>query len=284
MEQEQPATPESAAVVEEVIAPNVFDEPDTDLEPELPEQLPEDDDVEEEVEGVKIRGKKEALDRHKSERLMHADYTRKTQEVAEQRKAFDAERAQHQQVSQTYLREVAQLTNIDDRLGQFAQVNWQALSDQDPAQAQKLYFEYQQLQGNKAHLVGELTQKRQYAAMQEQQETAKQLQEADGYLKREVKGWSPERSNELMVYGLKTGFPEEALRVFTRQVPAFGVALHKANLYDQLMSQRTAKPPVEPPPPVTRVSGAGAQSTKRLSDMSDKEYAASRRAYIQKYR
>ena len=99
------------------------------------EAAPVDDDLEDEVDGVKLRGKKDALEKLKAERLMQADYTRKTQEVAEQRRTFDAEREQFQRAAQThqqYLREIGQLTGIDERLAQFSQVNWQALTDQDP--------------------------------------------------------------------------------------------------------------------------------------------------------
>ena len=72
-------------------------EPSTDdLSPDLlDEQQAEDgtdDETEEELDGAKIRGTKAAIEKIKAERLMQADYTRKTQTVAEERKAVEAER------------------------------------------------------------------------------------------------------------------------------------------------------------------------------------------------
>jgi hypothetical protein len=157
MDLEQPSG-DSAAVVD--TAPPELDAGDaldtsTDLEtPELETQPPEEADEEDELDGVKLRGKKDALERFKAERLMQADYTRKTQEVAETRRALEARETQFQESAkahQAHIREVAQVVAIDDRLAQFAQVNWQALTDQDPVQALKLHTEFTQLQAQAAH-------------------------------------------------------------------------------------------------------------------------------------
>jgi hypothetical protein len=283
---EQPASPDSAAVLD--TAPPATNDADTAPaerefdENGLPiEAAPVDEDEEDELDGVKIRGKKEALEKLKAERLMQADYTRKTQEVAEHRKAFEAERAQFQQAAQThqqYIREVAQLTAIDDRLSQFSQVNWQALTDQDPVQALKLHTEFTQLQAHKGQLVNALTQKQQQAQQMQQRETAKQLMEARQVLEREIKGWSPELAGKLKEHGIKRGIPAEAMESITQ--PAIVKLIHDSYLLDQLQKQRTAKPPAEPAKPATRLSGSSAVSTKEPSQMSDREFAEWRKRQI----
>ena len=245
------------------------------------EAAPVDDDEEDEVDGVKLKGKKEALEKLKAERLMQADYTRKTQEVAEQRRNFDAEREQFQKAAQThqqYLREIGQLTGIDERLAQFSQVNWQALTDQDPVQALKLHTEFTQLQAHKGQLVNALTQKQQAAQQEQQRSTAKQLMEARQVLERDIKGWSPELAGKLVDFGIKQGFPPEAMQNITR--PEVVKVIHKAFLYDQLQQQRAAKAPAAPAPPVTRLSGTGAVATKDPAQMSDAEFAAMRKRQI----
>ena len=245
------------------------------------EAAPVDDDEEDEVDGVKLRGKKEALEKLKAERLMQADYTRKTQEVAEQRRNFDAEREQFQKAAQThqqYLREIGQLAGIDERLAQFAQVNWQALTDQDPVQALKLHTEFTQLQAHKGQLVNALTQKQQAAQQEQQRSTAKQLMEARQVLERDIKGWSPELAGKLVDFGIKQGFPPEAMQNITR--PEVVKVIHKAFLYDQLQQQRAAKAPAAPAPPVTRLSGTGAVATKEPASMSDREFAEWRKRQI----
>ena len=284
--EEQPSG-DSAAVVDEVDTAT----PDNtgDAEPVqqydengLPiEAAPVDDDEEDEVDGVKLKGKKEALEKLKAERLMQADYTRKTQEVAEQRRNFDAEREQFQKAAQThqqYLREIGQLTGIDERLAQFSQVNWQALTDSDPVQALKLHTEFTQLQAHKGQLVNALTQKQQAAQQEQQRSTAKQLMEARQVLERDIKGWSPELAGKLVDFGIKQGFPPEAMQNITR--PEVVKVIHKAFLYDQLQQQRAAKAPAAPAPPVTRLSGTGAVATKDPAQMSDAEFAAMRKRQI----
>lgn len=288
MELEQP--PGDSAVVEQTTttethgdAPEIqFDEA-TGLP--LAQQDPEDADIEEEIEGVTLRGKKDAVERAKNERLMQADYTRKTQEVAESRRALESREAQFQQTAQAHqahIREVAQVVAIDDRLAQFSQVNWAALTDADPVQALKLHTEFTQLQANKEKLVNTLTQRQQQAAQQQQREHARQLMDARTVLQREIKGWSPELAGKLEEFGKTLGFDEQAMSSITN--PSIVKLLHKAFMFDQLEKQRTAKAPVAPAPPATRLSGGAASSTKRLSDLSYDEYVASRRNYIKNHR
>ena len=42
--------------------------------------------------------------------------------------------------------EIAQITALDQQLSQYANVNWNQLSDSDFVEAQKLFFTYNQLQ------------------------------------------------------------------------------------------------------------------------------------------
>lgn len=287
MELEQPSG-DSEAVVDTAPATN---DADTAPEPQLDdnglpvEAAPVDDDDEDEVDGVKLRGKKEALERFKAERLMNKDYTQKTQAVAEERRALEQREAQFKQSAQShqqYIREVAQVVAIDDRLAQFSQVNWQQLTDQDPVQALKLHTEFTQLQATKGQLVNALTQKQQQAQQEQQRSTARQLMEARQVLERDIKGWSPELAGKLMDFGVKVGFPREAMDTITQ--PAIVKMLHKAYLYDQLEQARAKKPPTAPAAPVTRVGGGSAATTKRLSEMSDAEYSAARQKYKQTHR
>lgn len=284
---EQPDTQDSvvvdAPVPESQDIPETQDDDSGEGSEDLQAQTTEEDELEEELEGVKVRGKKDLIEKLKAERLMQADYTRKTQEVAEQRKAFETERAQHQQLTRAYLGEVAQIVAVDNRLAQFAKADWQALSDQDPAQAQKLWFEFQQLQGTKNQLIQNLTQKQQQAAMEEQHTSAKRLQEAAAAVARDIKGWSPELQSKLTATAKTNGYSDEEVRSITD--PRAVKLLHKAYLYDQLIAQRKpTTPPATPPAPVARVSGAGATVQRKLSQMTDAEYAKARRDYIAKHR
>lgn len=277
LEQEQPDLPDSADATE------VVDAPETDVDLENPElsQPTEEDELEDEIDGAKVRGKKEVLERLRAERLMHGDYTRKTQEVAEQRRAIETDRQAHQeavQAHQVHLREVATLVAVDERINQFAQVNWQALNQEDPQRAQALHIEFTQLQSTRGQLVNQITQKQQQQQVVQQQDIAKRIHQGYSVLARDIKGWSPELETKLFEYGREQGIPVEVL---SRSVanPELVKIIHKAYLGDQLVKQSKPKPK-ELPKPATRVGGSSATSQKEPSQMSDAEFARWRRSQI----
>jgi hypothetical protein len=252
------------------VDPNPGD-PDPDLDP------PEEDE-EIEVDGRKFALPKSAAEKLKAERLMQQDYTRKTQEVAESRKAVEAEREQVRQQAaqqQQYIKEVAKVTALDDQLEQFNQVDWNGLSQTDPALAQQLDFQRRDLERKREEAAAFVTQKQHENALAEQQNLAKQVQEADAYFKREIPGWSPERSTRLQQFATEQGLPGgEQLAKLAVQFPALAKVLHKAELMDQLEKKQKAKPntPAAPPAPVTRVGASRGTAAKDPSKMSDAEW------------
>jgi hypothetical protein len=64
--------------------------------------------------------------------LMQADYTRKTQEVAEQRRAVKAERQALHQTSRRSSTPMPALTTLAGQLAQYQQVDWRAWHDSRP--------------------------------------------------------------------------------------------------------------------------------------------------------
>lgn len=286
-EVEQPASPDSEPVVNTTTSETSTEERDFDPQTgELLTQEPpvEDDEAEDEIEGVKLKGKKEYLERIKSERLMHADYTRKTQEVAEQRRTFEAERQQFQQTAQAHqehLREVAKLVAVDERLQQFAQVNWQSWADQDPVAAQKAHIEFTQLQAQRGQLAGTLAQKNQQRQLAMQQESARQANEAEAVVMRTLKDWGPAKYQELQEFAkTEAGIEPESLRRMLVNVPQSAKILQLALVQSRLQKQRAAKPAAEPEKPATRLSGAAAPVRKTPDAMTDAEFAAWRKRQI----
>jgi hypothetical protein len=277
---EQPETTlDSAPATETPDTP----QPD-ELNPEasLLQQQDVPEEVEEELEGIKLRGPKEALEKIKSERLMQADYTRKTQEVAEQRRTFEQRQQQFEETAklhQEHIREVGRLVAIDERLQQFQQVNWQQLNSEDPVRAQALLIELNQLQSTRGQLQGSLAQKEQQRQLELQQTTAKRANEAEAIVMREVKDWGPEKLAKFVDAGQKAGLQPESVRQMLIQFPEVSRFLNKALQYDQLLAQRLQKPTTpELPKPATRVGGAAAANTKPLSEVTDpREWAERRR-------
>jgi hypothetical protein len=226
---------------------------------------------------VKLKGKKDQLEKFKTERLLHGDYTRKTMTLAEKSRELEQRQEQFQhtaQLHQTFMREAAQMHQVEERLEQFQKLDWNALIAQDPVQAQKLQIEFTQLQAARGQLGSSLAQKQAQMQQAKQQETAKLARDAQTFLQREIKDWSPAKDAELETYARSLGINTQQLGNFLLHNPAIAVALNKASQFDRLAKQRTAKPPAEPPKPVSRVGGAAASNTKALSDMTVAEHAA----------
>ena len=245
------------------------------------EESNEDDSAIDDSEEVEHEGKKYKIPKElKSALMMQADYTRKTQEVAELRKAAENERdavKRQAEVQQSDIREYAQLYSIEERLKQFEQVNWQQYSQQDPVQAQASWFEYSQLKDQGHKLATNVSQRERQREFERQQETAKQIEQGQASLAKEIKGWSPELGVKLQVFAKSEGWSDrEISNITVAQVKT----LHSKYLIsEQLVKKQSTAPKIEAKP-VTQVGGGGATSKKSPSQMTDKEFSDWRRAQI----
>ncbi len=248
------------------------------------EQAEEDDEIE--VDGKKFVMPKSAAEKLKAERLMHADYTRKTQEVAETRKQIEAEREQVKQAAaqqQQFIKEIAKVHAIDDQLEQYKALDWNKLSDEDPVSAQKLHFQFQALQQQRNQAAEAVAQKQNEHALNEQQATAKQVQEAEAYVQREIQGWTPERgavvNDYIQAQGVKLD-QATAKAIFAN--PALIKIFDQAEKFGQLLKKQSAKPstPAAPPAPVTRVSAARASAKVDPAKMPVDDWMAQRNKQV----
>lgn len=249
-----------------------------DDQDESASQEPAEEDEEIEIGGKKVAMPKSIAAEIKAGTMRNADYTQKTQAVAEERKAVQAEREQARQEreqSQQYIKEVAKVHALDDQLAEFNKVDWSALSQSDPGLAQQLDFQRRDLERKRADADQAVTQKQQQNALAEQQATAKQVQEAEAYVQREIPGWTKELGAELNTWAQDKGVKLD--QAFAKAVignPALIVMMHKARMLDQLEKKQSAKPkPAPPPAPVTRVSAARASAAKDPDKMSMDEWA-----------
>ena len=250
-----------------------------------PNPTPPVDDTEE----VEYEGQKYAIPKAlKPALMMNADYTRKTQEVAEQRRALEAQQqqlAQQAQSQQEYLQDAAKVVALDDQIKQFEQVDWNALNQQDPAKAQQLWMTYSQLKDSRADVLGQLQQKEQQRALDSQQRLAKQIEESNAVLARDIKGWSPELAGKLRDFAVeKLGFSAQELGQVTDA--RIVKLLHRAYVGDQLVAKQmgaatqTAVPQVKPVPTV----GSNAPAGKDPGRMSTDEWMKHRNEQLRKQR
>lgn len=245
------------------------------------EQAPDDPEEEVEIGDKKIALPKSMAEKLKSERMMHADYTQKTQAAAEERRQIEAQREQVQraaQEQQTYIQEIAKVVAINDQLAEYQKVNWDALIETDPVRAMQLQQQQKTLESQRAMALQEVTNKQQQIALNEQQATAKQIQDAKAFFEREIKGWNPELDTEVHKYALGQGLTNEQAVRMSLQAPVIVKMAHKAMLYDRLVAKQTVtkQPPAAEVKPAARV-GTSAPVKKDPTQMSDKEFAAYRR-------
>lgn len=254
-----------------------------DLNPEGQTSDPPEELEEVELDGHKFQLPKSAAKRFHDERLMQQDYTRKTQEVADQRKQLASEREQVQraaQVNEQYLQTRAEVVAIDKQLAQFKDLNWSQLVANAPQEAQLLQIQFQELTQARQQAASNLTRIEQDRALNEQQSFAKQIQDAAAYVQREITGFSSDRDNQIETYLRSRGVDGHAMAQVVARIPEVLVLAHKAELYDALMKKQA--PPQKPaqtakaPTPAAKVN-ATAPAKKDPSQMTDAEFAAYRK-------
>lgn len=264
--------------------PNEATAPESELDEALLDEQQADDEAEEELDGLKVRGKKDLIEKLKAERLMQSDYTRKTQEVAEQRKAVEAQKAQvaqQAQMAQQFVEEIAAAKALDMRLQQYAQLNWAEIEQSDPTQAMRLQREMRELQTAKEQLGNSIAQKHQQRTLYEQQETAKLVQEGNAVLQREIKGWGPEHQAKLTEFATSRGFDPHAVARITD--PKVVMLLNDAMTLHQLRQRATTKPkPEAQAAPVTRLSAPKAGAVRDPDKMNAEEWVKWREAQIKR--
>lgn len=278
--------------VEERLA-NLLDMEDT-VEPEDEQEEVETEEVEVEQEETESeeeqteepaklklkRGDEEVevdIEEAKNLAQMGYDYTKKTQEVAEQRKQVEmyaqAIKAQEQalrqqaEVQQAFIKDIAKVESINDQIAQFEQLDWNALSDNDPVQAQKLYIQYQQLQNKRTQAQTEIQQKHQYLNQQRQQQQQMALEHAKAELLKMMPDFSADKAKELRESAKQYGFTDDELSAVTD--PRTVKLLADAAAYRKLQAEKanitkkvSGKPPVVKP---------GAKDTNAVSKTANKQ-------------
>lgn len=201
---------------------------------------------------------------------MQKDYTVKTQAVAEQRKAFEAQAQFHQE----NIREVAQLEAVNSSLAEFAQVDWMTVSQQDPAMFQQLSAQHKQLEARRNELASNLNAKYQKSTLDKQLQEAKQAEESESEIKRIIKDWSPDLDSKLQRFASdRYGFPRESIGEYKKD-PKVAKLLHDAYVGQQIIQKQTAKPKViQEANPVPTVGGSNSKVARDPAKMSQAEYA-----------
>jgi len=250
------------------------------------EQSEEGEETEEEeqpteVYTVKVDGKEVevTLDELQKGYSRTQDYTRKTQQIAETRKAVDAEasaiRAEREQYAQLLGALKQQLESTE------APVDMDRLYNEDPIEWVRQSEVMRQKQDKLAAIQSEQQRLSQLTAHQRAQEMQAHLATQQEALIQAVPEWKDSKKAKaekalLIEFGQKIGFSEDELKnVYDHRAV---IALRKAALYDQMMSKRgQIKPVINNGPRPAKPSAAGRVSTTTESTRAKQRLAKSGR-------
>lgn len=167
------------------------------------------------------------------------DYTRKTQQVAEERRAFEAEQQAIQGERQVYSQ---LLTQLEQQLTSSAEPDWEKLYNEDPIE----YVRAQQLHQERTRRLEATRQEQARLSAEQQQSQQAQVRalvaEEAQKLTSAIPEWGDKQvakreRDQLMRFGTQNlGFTETELDQITDHRAV--VALRKAMLYDQLQQGR----------------------------------------------
>jgi hypothetical protein len=244
--------------------------------------------VEPELVDVEYEGKVHKLPPELKDALLRtADYTRKTQEVAEQRKAIEAQKAEVDkayQTSQEVIEARAIIHNVDSQLKQYENVNWQQLENEDPMAAMSHWRQFQQLKEQRGQVAQYLDKTQADMSEQLAQETDKRLRETRAFAEKEIPGWTPDVDVKIVSFAEKDlGFTREQLR--TSLSPAVYKTLHLAMIGAEAI-KRTTTPPKQQqqaPQPLTKVTARANPPNAGLDDrLPQDEWLKRRNAQLAK--
>ena len=252
----------------------------TEEQSELDEET-EEEEKPAEVYTVKVDGKEVevTLDELQKGYSRTQDYTRKTQQIAETRKAVEAEasaiRAEREQYAQLLGALKQQLESTE------APVDMDRLYNEDPIEWVRQSEVMRQKQDKLAAIQSEQQRLSQLTAQQRAQEMNAHLATQQEALIQAVPEWKDSKKAQaekalLVEFGKKIGFSDEELKnVYDHRAV---IALRKAALYDQMMSKRgQIKPVVNNGPRTAKPSAAGRVSTTTESTRAKQRLAKSGR-------
>ena len=254
---ETPSSPEDTA--DDTIQP-VEGDGEEGGEGEVTEADPWADYEDAEIGGKTYKVHKELKDSH----LMHADYTRKTQEVAEARRSVEAAQKAHTEAlkaTEAYIEDLGELRVIDREIEQYSKVDWAALRAQHPELADQHWWQYQQLKDKRGNVATRITERQHAETSKAQRESAERQEKGFRELSSSIKGWGPDLAGKLVEFAHAEGLTDADVAAFENN-PRVIKLVHKAWLAKGITEKAKAaaaaaqtkadSPPIEPVKQLTK--------------------------------
>ncbi len=269
------AEPEGEVLVPEAGAPEV-DQPVVEPDPDDLVATTDDGTVEVEVNGLKYRVPAALKDGY----MMHGDYTLKTQELSGKTKALATERESFTQQAQDHRENIGdfgELAHADKLLESFREVDFPALQQEDPDQAQQLAFQYQRLRDDREKILGRIQKREHDTRVTAERSHADRRDQLTATLARDIPGYSPALQVKMNETAIRAGATQVQLDSITD--PSTMRLLHLAYLGEQGEQRRraaTAPPAPAQAKPVPKVTGGKTPSSGPQDKQSTADWMASR--------
>jgi hypothetical protein len=221
---------------------------------------------------VKVDGEEQevTLDELRNGYQRQADYTRKSQALAEQRKAYEANlqaiQSEREQYSQALEMMAAQQKN---ELSQYENIDWKALKEDDPMEYMEKRLEYQDARDQLARVQQEQQRVSEQRRLQVLEQTQKVMENEAKKLSEVLPAYADPSSNlktELRDYALSLGFSQDDLNSIVDHRVV--VVLHKAMLQDRAAQGTVRKAKASKPVPKVVKSGTPESKTQRSKKAS----------------
>lgn len=249
------------------------EEKSEEVEGEADDEVEDEDESEPQRYTVKVDGKEVdvTLDELQSGYIKQSDYTKKTSELAEQRKAIEAQANAIQQERNQYAQALGQMQSDADRqLNEYKQIDWDQLREQDPMLFMQRRDEMRDLEKS----IDDGQKQQQQLAIQAQQYQVQKfnadVEHGRDKLLAIMPDWDDKVSKSVREFGLSEGFSSEELSGITDHRSM--AVLRKAMMYDAIQNSQPAKKKVKADTPKYVKSGVakskGDVSARKRADKS----------------
>lgn len=207
-----------------------------------------------------------------------ADYTRKTQEVADQRRIIESQQRLQQEQAAFYeaaQQEIDQLQQIESQLEQYRKVDLSTIDSETLARMQLVVGN---LREERAKLKESVDGKRGEFKQKIVSTWDQMAQDAHKAVLKSIPDWDKVAKN-VAEYAIEAGYPFEVITGYDRQTrervgpgvvdPVFAKTLHKAWKWDQLQANKTAQTSkASKAPPLMKPGAADTRGIEQVAHMN----------------
>lgn len=166
--------------------------------------------------------------------IHHADYTRKTQELAEARRVVASQEHSlklREAFTQEVSEETVQLKAIKSQIDQYKKLDWGSM---DMEQMVRTRHQFDQLKDAEAEVEKSIKGKQEEFQKKVEKHQTEARDAGLKYIQQKIKGFNEAKGKELMSYGLSEGYSSEELSQLMD--PRVVVTMWKAAQWDQLQA------------------------------------------------